>query len=403
MCDVVGKAVQLAEEQRISRRGLLKGSAAASAGMVAASAMAPRTAASAAARARAHDSRTRLVLLGTAGGPGWWPFTTREGIASAVAVENRVYLVDCGEGVGRQYRRSGLAGAEHRDQAAISTLRGIFLTHLHSDHIVDYANLWLWGWANGLQFQSPSTPVQIFGPGDRGQLPPLFGPGPEPPVINPDNPTPGTVEMTDYLMQAFATDLNDRLRDNRIADPRTKISVHDIQLPPGAGTNPDASPYPRVAPFHVYEDDYVRVTATLVDHRPVYPSFGFRFDTDDGSIAFSGDTAPSENLVELAKDVDILVHEVISRSWVEGLFPDPTTPQAQGLIQHLLGAHTTVEDVGGVAERAGARTLVLNHLVPPYTPTRVWLQARRNYSGRLRVGQDLDVYAVGRARRRARS
>ena len=65
----------------------------------------------------------------------------------------------------------------------------------------------------------------------------------------------------------------------------------------------------------MFEDDRVRVSATLVAHAPVWPAFAFRFDTDDGSIVFSGDTARSENLIKLAKGADILVHEVIVTKW----------------------------------------------------------------------------------------
>ena len=112
----------------------------------------------------------------------------------------------------------------------------------------------------------------------------------------------------------------------------------------------------------VYEDDRVRVTATLVNHAPVFPSFAFRFDTPDGSITFSGDTSPSDNLVKLGRDTDVLVHEVLDAEAVAAAFPTPHTPQVEALIAHLLGSHTTIEQVGPVATRAGARTLVLNHL-----------------------------------------
>ena len=93
-------------------------------------------------------------------------------------------------------------------------------------------------------------------------------------------------------------------------------------------------------PFKFFEDDRVRVSATLVEHAPVWPAFAYRFDTDDGSIVFSGDTGRSENLVKLAKGADILVHEVIVTNWVKGLFPTPRSIAQEGLMQHLLNAHT---------------------------------------------------------------
>jgi ribonuclease BN (tRNA processing enzyme) len=131
----------------------------------------------------------------------------------------------------------------------------------------------------------------------------------------------------------------------------------------------------------------------------VFPSFAFRFDTEDGAVTFSGDTNPSDNLVRLATGTDILVHEVIDRTWVEALFPKPRTPAAQATVGHLLESHTAIEDVGPVAERAGAGTLVLTHLAPVNNPDSRWMQAQKGYSGRLVVGQDLLQLGVGRKRR----
>jgi ribonuclease BN (tRNA processing enzyme) len=151
-------------------------------------------------------------------------------------------------------------------------------------------------------------------------------------------------------------------------------------------------------PFLVFEDDNVKVTATLVDHSPCWPAFAFRFDTDDGSITFSGDTNPNQNLIKMGEDTDLLVHEVIDKDWVESLFPDPTTAEAQAIIKHLLGVHTLIEDVGGVAEAARAAALVLTHLVPPHTQYRRLREAGDGYSGRLVIGEDLMELGVGSRR-----
>jgi ribonuclease BN (tRNA processing enzyme) len=322
------------------------------------------------------------------------------GISSAVAVGDRVYMVDCGDGVGFRYHQTDLAVGPTA-ATVLNRLWAVFLTHLHSDHVIDYPNLPLFGLFAGLQ--QPRAPVPAYGPGNRGRLPDVLPPGrPAPPVIAPANPTPGTVEMTELLYQAFATDLNDRLRDSGAPDPHTRWEPHDIPLPAGAN-DPTRHPPPRVAPFGVYEDDRLRVTATLVDHGQVFPTFGFRFDTDDGSVVFSGDTAPSENLIELAQGTDILVHEVIDRAYVQALFGQPPfTPEVQAIVDHLLGAHTTIEDVGKVAERAGARTLVLNHFVPANNPPERWLGAQQGFSGQLVVGEDLMQIGV-KHRTRARA
>src|SRR5699024_229024 len=106
-------------------------------------------------------------------------------------------------------------------------------------------------------------------------------------------------EMWDHLVSAFATDFNDRARDNRLPTPNELVEAFDIELPEALTSDPNGNPHPQMSPIHVFEDDRVRVSATLVQHAPVFPAFAFRFDTDDGSVVFSGDTGPSDNLVEL--------------------------------------------------------------------------------------------------------
>ena len=110
-------------------------------------------------------------------------------------------------------------------------------------------------------------------------------------------------------------------------------------------------------PFGIYEDDRVRVSATLVQHSPVWPAFAFRFETDDGAVVFSGDTGPSNNLVKLAKGANILVHEVILPEWINRVLPEPRTPAQEAMRQHSLSAHTPVEEVGKIAEAAHVSTL----------------------------------------------
>jgi ribonuclease BN (tRNA processing enzyme) len=334
--------------------------------------------------------RTRLVLLGTAGGPVWYGH--REGIGSAVVVDGNVYLVDCGEGVAQQYRRANFAPFEGR--RTLRGMRGIFLTHLHSDHCIDYFNILLFSWFNGIGL-NPHL-VHVFGPGNRGSLPPLYGPDPAPPVQNPENPTPGTVELTEYLLKAYGADVNDRMRDDRRPPLQTRFEAHDIPLPSTIVAGANANPAPDMDPIDVYEDENVKVRAILVPHPPMFPSFAYRFDSADGSIVFSGDTTVSANLVKLARGADVLVHEVMDRAWAESRFESPLDPTEQAAVNHLLGSHTTIEQVGDVAERAGAGTLVLNHLVPADNQHRRWLEAKEGFSGRLIVGEDLMQIGVGR-------
>jgi ribonuclease BN (tRNA processing enzyme) len=401
MCDIIGRAIDAA----VTRRRLLAGAAAVGAGALASMFGTPASAAeiaqqqkrvtSAASAAGSFD--TRLMLLGTAGGPTWWPNTDRRSMSSALVVGDALYMVDCGDGAGKRLQQ-----ALDLPRATMKTIRALFLTHLHSDHVVDYPNLLLYGLFGGLDARSTS-PLQVFGPGRRGEMEAVFAlPGSastEPAIINPGNPTPGTEDMTGYLYQAFATDLNDRMRDNGKPDVRSVVQAHDIHLPDIPGfRSPNQTPHPTMEPFRVHEDDRVRVSATLVNHAPIWPAFAFRFDTDDGAVVFSGDTAASDNLIKLAKGADILVHEVIVSGWIDRLFPSTRSLAEEGLRQHLLSAHTPVDQVGKVAESAGVSTLVLSHIVPGNSRASELMAAQRDFSGQLVIGEDLLQLGVTRRR-----
>lgn len=400
MCEIIGVAETISRRSLLKRAGLTAGAAAGLAAMPAAASAEGRSHLSNGGPLAGDASRynTRLVLLGTAGGPTWWTGTERSGIASAVVVGDAVYLVDCGDGVGHRYEQAGLFTATVPPND-FTHLRGIFLTHLHSDHIVDFPALMLFGFPGG-GLGTPTRPVQAFGPGRRGVLPAVYPPSrPVPTPVGGDNPFPGTVDMTELLIRAFATDINDRIRDTAAPDIGTRLVARDIPLPPGAGADPNTVHSPHLAePIAVYEDDRVRVTATLVDHGQVFPSFGYRFDTDDGSITFSGDTTVCDNLVSLAHETDILVHEVVDPQWVQDTFAGaPLPPDVKAAyIQHLLDAHTTIPQVGPVAQAAGAKSLVLSHCAPANNPRGRWRPAGNGYSGEFHIGEDLMQFGVGK-------
>lgn len=313
----------------------------------------------------AGDGSTGLVLLGTAGGP--LPSPTRSGIAQAVVVGDRVYLVDCGSGVTRQLRRAALLRHLHQ----------VFLTHLHSDHDCDYFNVFLLGWPI-LQW---NPPVHVYGPGPAGSLPDERGPDGRPlPIVAPADPTPGLRAVTERQVEAHAYDLNIRMREAGRRDLRNLIVPHELALP----AELDAT-------IPVAEDDRVRITAVLVDHAPVFPSFAVRFDTDAGSIVISGDTAPSSNLVALADGADILVHEVFDDDQLARWERDGTWEERRRE-DHLLRSHTPLSEVGKVAADAGARRLVLTHFIPgdDALADEHWINgARANFDGEVIVGHDL--------------
>lgn len=320
----------------------------------------------------------RVVLLGTAGGP--LPSPVRAGISQAVVAGGRVYLVDCGSGVTRQLRRARLLDRLHR----------VFLTHLHSDHDCDYFTLFLLGWP----ILQNNPPVHVHGPGPAGRLPP---PSPDRPpdhpipVVAPDRPTPGLVEVTRARIAAHAYDLNVRLRDSGRSDLTTLVVPHEIQVPPPVGADPDHVA-PPMTPIVVTEDDDVRVTAVLVDHAPVFPAFAFRFDTAAGSVVFSGDTAPCANLIALAAGADILVHEVFADDVAAVRTEEEDTWEARQRDRHLRTCHTPLSEVGKVAGEAGVDRLVLTHFIPgdDTLPDRHWLDGvADSFAGEVTVGRDL--------------
>lgn len=272
------------------------------------------------------------MLLGTAGGPT--PKAKSAAPAQAIVAGDRIYLVDCGEGVARQLALAKLP---------IRQLRSVFITHQHSDHNAGYGPLFLLGWAAGL-----SSPVDVYGP------PPL-------------------VDMTERLLQAHRFDIELRMSDEGRPPLAPLVRPHEITA---AGT--------------VFEDDRVRVTAALNDHPPIRHSFAYRFDTADRSIVISGDTRYSENVVKLARGADVLVHEIVSREFWER----PDAPQPPAVIRHILASHTDAADVGRVAAAAGIQTLVLSHYVPtegPRAPTdEEWIAGvRQHFKGRVIAGRDL--------------
>jgi ribonuclease BN (tRNA processing enzyme) len=278
--------------------------------------------------------RSKLILLGTAGGPT--PKTDRSAPANAIVVGDDIYVIDCGNGVARQMVKAGLD---------LGHIRDVFITHQHSDHNADYGNLLLLAWATDLH-----TPVDTYGP------PPLK-------------------RMTELFLEMDAYDVGIREKDE--GRPPLKPLIHPHEITRGGP---------------VMHDDNVKVTAALVQHPPVTPAFAYRFDCPDRSIVFSGDTRPSEDLVELARGADILVHEVIDLHAIDQVVKDEA--MATRLRAHLEAAHTPMSEVGQIATKAGVKTLVLNHFVPgtPPIPDSVWYDAvKPHFNGQLVIGHDLMV------------
>ena len=429
--------IREAMRQGMSRRAFLQGAGALAAaplltgwsGKAAAAAASPEDVT----RPGAGNFHTRLLLLGTAGGPVWYPESNRVGTSTALVVGDTMYLVDLGHGATYRMAEAFNSGTfantpggkvEKAHASFLQNADGLFFTHLHMDHTADYPTLLLIGQSAGLgKVNVPGQPAQalkVFGPGDRGQLE-ANKTGYQGTIIETPagSKTPGTKEMTNLLWQAFAQTNNDFTLDNGLTDFTTLVELHDIGwtgesdilIPlPRLGSpdpirqcnpyfiDPNTTPCPPMEPFMVYRNPIndVSVWATLVDHHQVFPSFAYRFNTPDGSAVISGDTGANTcgNLKRLARGADVLVHEVIDEAWVEILaetgFPGP-------LIEHLNSVHTKISEIGGVAEDCGVRTLVLNHIVPGNAPVGHLVRAKQNFSGELIIGEDLMQVGIGNA------
>ena len=319
------------------------------------------------------------------------------------------YIVDCGEGVHRQLHRAGLVATRRFGGSGTRpVVESIFVTHLHADHVMDLGNIFQGSW--------PSSTIDVYGPGPAG---PPFTTYDDPihPIRFSDDPAPGIRRVIDHFNRAFAMNINARHIAEGRDDYIDHIRIHEIGLEgehdfePGdiavacAIDRPGAHfDIPDVEPFLVRaEDDHgVTVTATIVQHAPVFPALAYRFDTPAGSVVFSGDTGACDNVVRLAQGADILVHEVIDLDALLGRIS--SLSNFETVRGQLARSHTPYDEVGGIAARAGVATLVLSHLVPgegTHTPEE-WEQLVRDaspeFTGEIVCGVDLDEITIGGGR-----
>ena len=291
----------------------------------------------------AEAGATKLVILGTLGGPSVG--RARYMSSNVMLHGGAAHVVDCGYGVTEQLVHAGVR---------LQDIRDIFITHNHPDHNIELGTLIYFAWYAGME-----TPLEVYGP------PPLQ-------------------QITRDYLEAIKPDVDIWL-DDIGHKPMGPVNVHEVST---------AGPVAQSGPM--------KVTSALVNHPPVVPALAYRFDFPDRSIVFSGDTTPMESVAQLAKGADVLVHEAMYTPAMHKEADAATTRTAGGsaiagdrdkLWAHLMRAHSPVEEVGRIAQEAGVKTLVLSHLVPitGVTDEQWKAAAGQHFKGEVIVARDLMV------------
>lgn len=282
---------------------------------------------------------TELILLGTAGAP--MPVAGRGGISSALVVDGRVFVIDCGRGSPSAFVNLGLDFAR---------LEAVFLTHLHADHTGDLAGMLLYPWGGRTDDNGVLPPIRVYGPSRPVTLPSGADGIERVTTIHPELPAPGTSDLVEHILAGYAYHLNVMPLDAHMPDAGALVRAIDIPMP--------EERRPGDVAFTVLHDRDVRVRGVAVTHGHAEPAFAYRFDTACGSVVFSGDTTVNDDLIALASGADILVHSVADLGYLASHgFTDAA-------LERMAGLHTDVSSVGTVAQRAGVKELILTHYVP---------------------------------------
>jgi ribonuclease Z len=279
---------------------------------------------------------TKLVLLGT-GNPN--PSPAQSGCALALVVNDVPYVVDFGPGLIRRAAALSPRYGGDIEGLTIKNIKRAFLTHLHSDHTTGYPDVILTPWVMGRD-----EPLEVYGPA-------------------------GITDMTEHILEAYREDIRYRLYGTEPAnDDGWRVNCHEIL---GEGL--------------FYQDANIRAEAFPVPHGTWPNAWGFRFTTPDRVIVISGDSAPSEKIVEYASGADILVHEVYSLAGYER--------KSQSWKSYHAEHHTSTLELAGIARRADPGLVVLYHILFwGSTEEELLDEISGSYDGKVIVGRDLDIF-----------
>lgn len=280
-----------------------------------------------------------MTLLGT-GTPD--PSPTRFSAATLVQAGGMNFLFDAGRGATIRLDQI---------KVPLGSLEAVLLTHLHSDHVVGLADVWLMGFINPF-FGARKSALQVVGPH-------------------------GTKNLVDNLARAYEADVAIRIADQRVRPETTGIAAREF-----------------VDDGVVFDKGGVKITAFEVDHGDkVKPSFGYRIDYKGRSVGLSGDTKYDERLIKNLSGVDLLVHEVAEA---------PEAIKSMPWVKDIMDHHASASESGLVFSKTRPKLAAYTHLVllgtpthPKPTPAELVQKTRLTYDGALVVGEDLTRFAVG--------
>jgi len=289
------------------------------------------------------------LYVGLCGTGSPLPDVHRVGSCIAVLAGSHFFVVDAGEGSTRNVLLMNLP---------LMTVDAILLTHFHSDHIADLGEMMLQRWAGG----SNRTPVDVIG-------------------------LAGVEQVVEGFNLAYQLDAGYRVAHHG-SDTMPPAGAGGIARPFTLSDEPNAS-------MVVFDRDGVKITAFKVDHRPVEPAVGYRFDYKGRSAVLSGDTVYSESLLEHSKGVDVLLHEALNASMVRMMNENAgliKSPSLEKVTHDIPSYHTTPEEAARIASAAGVKHLIYYHIIPPLpSPVLHGLfigDAGKYYSGPITVGED---------------
>jgi ribonuclease Z len=276
------------------------------------------------------------------------PDPTRAGPCVFVIAGKHVYVVDTGEGSPRKMALMGLSPG---------FIDAILLTHFHSDHIGGLGEMMLQRWGGA----SHKDPVPVYGP-----------------------------QGVESVVLGF--------NDAYALDKKYRVAHHGEATMPPSGAGGVARPFTIDGPDWsqvVLDQDGLVVTAFAVNHTPVFPAVGYRFDYHGRSVVISGDTAPSANLAKVARGADVLFHEGLQTAMVSVLHDAAVRHGRAGLAKitaDIPSYHTTPEDAARIAQQAGVRELMFYHTIPPlplaYVNATFLGDAPKIFTGPIVVGKD---------------